>query len=323
MKKNLLFTVIIPVYNMELYLERCLDSIVEQSYPNLQIIIVNDGSSDNSLSIVLEYAEKDKRILVVDKQNEGIGGAYLDAFGLVLGDYVSFVDGDDYIELQMFEILNNYLVTKDVDIIQFGYRTFNSENVGVSTVNFGNDYFSGNVNVVKYRYNNILHPGLSLKVIKSELLSDVQLLRQNIGIDVLLNLQIFSKAQDMKIISNEFYNIQIRDSSVSRSEYNHFTIQMLRNYRNLLFDLAILSKNTLLVIYTLPTFINESIVIANFFFRQDDIESVAITIDDFRLRIRRYFWQLLRCRISVILKVVFFYFAPRLHLRLLGAYIKQ
>ena len=92
-----LVTVIVPVYNVEQYLERCVESIRNQSYKNLEIILVDDASPDESPKICDEYAEKDGRIKVIHKQNGGLGFARNSALEIASGDYVTFIDSDDYI----------------------------------------------------------------------------------------------------------------------------------------------------------------------------------------------------------------------------------
>lgn len=97
MRKNPLVSVIIPVYNQESYVNKCLKSIVNQTYYNLQIIVVNDGSTDNSMEIVNKFKERDDRITVVSKENEGLAFARRDGLSIAEGEYIVFVDSDDYL----------------------------------------------------------------------------------------------------------------------------------------------------------------------------------------------------------------------------------
>ena len=90
--KGPLISVIVPVYNVERYLRKCLDSIINQTFSNIEIICVNDGSKDSSLSIIKEYAARDKRIVVVDKENGGLSSARNAGLDIARGDYISFVD---------------------------------------------------------------------------------------------------------------------------------------------------------------------------------------------------------------------------------------
>ncbi|HJA50079.1 MAG TPA: glycosyltransferase, partial [Candidatus Fusicatenibacter intestinipullorum] len=93
-------SVIIPVYNVEKYLKRCLDSVINQTYKNLEIILIDDGSTDNSGKICDEYAQKDERIIVIHKENGGVSSARNKGLDICIGDYISFIDSDDWINLE-------------------------------------------------------------------------------------------------------------------------------------------------------------------------------------------------------------------------------
>ena len=102
-KENLKLTVILPVYNVEKYVAKTLDSIILQTYKNLEIICVNDGSTDNSLEILKQYAEKDSRIKIIDQANRGLSGARNVAMEVMTGDYFTFMDSDDWIQLGAYQ----------------------------------------------------------------------------------------------------------------------------------------------------------------------------------------------------------------------------
>ena len=322
MSKDLLFSVIIPVYNMQPYLERCLDSIVNQSYTGLEIIIVNDGSVDGSLDIIKKYAQSDSRIIVIDKLNEGIGGAYIDALQLVKGDYISFVDGDDFIELNMYEILSQHIIDKNADVIQFGYQKFNQENKILSKVNFGGKYIEGNSDILNYKHKMISHPSIGLKVIRKNLFENIELLRQNIGIDILISLQIFLKANSLLVIKNSFYNIFVRENSVSRSQYNDNIIKQLLAMRNLIYTIIINSKNKKVIVYNLPTLINESIVICNYYKTKETLQ-FNFFLNEYRTYYQNLYNYLRLCRIGIILKASFFYYLPATYLKIMSSRIKN
>lgn len=112
---NPLISVIVPVYNREKYIEKCIRSITEQSYRNLEIIIVNDGSTDGSLEIINSFADSDSRIRVIDKPNGGVSSARNAGLKEAKGEFIGFVDGDDYIEDDMYLTLIN-AVNEGVDI---------------------------------------------------------------------------------------------------------------------------------------------------------------------------------------------------------------
>lgn len=116
-------SIIIPVYNVEKYLKRCLDSIIRQTYKNLEIICVNDGSPDSSLEILRKYEKQDSRIKIVDKENGGVSSARNSGIRAMTGEYVIFVDADDWLEKDAVEKLYQIAKKETVDIVRGTYFT--------------------------------------------------------------------------------------------------------------------------------------------------------------------------------------------------------
>lgn len=121
MKEQPLISVIIPVYNAEQYLMQCLDSVVNQTYPNLEIICVNDGSEDSSLTILQQYAHKDARVRILEKKNAGVSGARNDGLACAQGSHIMFVDADDWIEPETCEKAIHGMFAYDADIVMWSY----------------------------------------------------------------------------------------------------------------------------------------------------------------------------------------------------------
>lgn len=117
MRTNELISIIVPIYGVEKYLNKSIKSIVEQTYENLEIILVDDGSLDNCATICDEWAKKDKRIKVIHKVNGGIADARNVGIAAASGDYIGFVDSDDYIEKEMYEKLYRTIKQENADIV--------------------------------------------------------------------------------------------------------------------------------------------------------------------------------------------------------------
>ena len=114
--ENPLITVIIPVYNVEKYLQRCLDSVIAQTYQNLEIICIDDGSTDCSGEICEQYAIKDERVKVFHQENQGVSAARNKGLDMASGEYIAFVDSDDYILKDMYAKMMRALLDNGVDI---------------------------------------------------------------------------------------------------------------------------------------------------------------------------------------------------------------
>ena len=132
-------SVIVPVYNVEKYLPQCLDSLINQTYSNLEIICVNDGSTDESLKILESYAKKDSRIVILDKENGGLSSARNAGLEAATGDYIGFVDSDDWCDLTMFEKLVTLSMNTQSDFVFCGLATYNEEK---KRVNKPSSFFS-------------------------------------------------------------------------------------------------------------------------------------------------------------------------------------
>ena len=122
MKKNDLVSIIIPIYNVEEFVEKCLKSVINQTYKNVEIILIDDGSKDNSKQICDNYAKIDNRIKVIHKKNEGVSKARNIGLDIAKGEYIAFVDADDYIEKNYIEELYNLSIETNADITICGVK---------------------------------------------------------------------------------------------------------------------------------------------------------------------------------------------------------
>ncbi|TVY05645.1 glycosyltransferase [Paenibacillus cremeus] len=114
-------SIVVPIYNMENYLSRCLDSLLSQRLSDIEIIAVNDGSTDTSLQILQEYANRDKRLLIIEKQNGGVSSARNEGLSIARGQYIGFVDPDDWVDSEMYRALYETAVQEKADIAMCSY----------------------------------------------------------------------------------------------------------------------------------------------------------------------------------------------------------
>ena len=125
MEYDKLISIIVPIYNVEAYLEECLDSIQSQTYNNIEVILVNDGSTDASKEICERFCRQDSRFHLINQENQGQSAARNHGVNASIGELITFVDSDDVISTKYLEVLNNYM-NEDIDIVECNYRATRS-----------------------------------------------------------------------------------------------------------------------------------------------------------------------------------------------------
>jgi len=218
---NSLISIIIPIFNASLFLNKCIDSVIHQTHHHLEILLVNDGSTDSSPKIIDEYAAKDKRIVTIHKENGGIGSAYKAAFEVMTGDYVLFVDSDDCLEQDAVGDLVKLAIENEAEMVSFGIRAFNSIGNEVNISSFKNIDLvnTTNAEILRTHFEVLKHPTL-VRLYKRELFKGIVIFEQNIGIDEMLTPQLLAKCNRAVYTSKVLYNVLVREDSVCRAEYN-------------------------------------------------------------------------------------------------------
>lgn len=153
-------SIIIPVYNSQQYLRKCLDSVISQTLKDIEIICINDGSTDSSPEILKEYAAKDARIIITDKKNEGYGRGMNDGLDTACGEYIGIVESDDFVLPDMYEELYTLAKEKDLDIIKSDFYRYYDEDGTVKTIYEKLVKADG-------RYNEVIDPAEDVSVFKN------------------------------------------------------------------------------------------------------------------------------------------------------------
>ena len=217
-------TVIVPVYNVEHYLNKCLDSLINQTYKNLEIIVINDGSTDNSGKICQEYAQKDNRIIYIEKENGGQSEARNMGLDRMTGSYVTFVDSDDWVEPDYVEVLYNKLIEYQADIAVGNYYSYN-EQEGIFYFHiFGDSYYEkvyDNVSIFENLYESQEMKSFALisvwgKLYKSDLVKQLRFDIGKLGEDGYLNQKIYLLAEKTIYLNKGLYAYRQREGSSSR-----------------------------------------------------------------------------------------------------------
>ena len=201
-------SVIVPVFNSQKYLHRCISSILNQTHKELQLILVDDGSTDDSGRICDSFAENDSRIIVIHQSNVGVSEARNRGLEVATGDFITFVDSDDYIESIMYEELIRLLVKYNADISHCGYKRVDAEGVVLKEVNGTHRVFCQNSIEASncFLQGKYFNCGIWNKLFKSELFKDIRFdgnLR--INEDVVVGFLAFQKAKNIVFCDESYY----------------------------------------------------------------------------------------------------------------------
>ena len=133
-------SIIVPIYNVEKYLDRCMQSLLGQTLKDIEIIMVDDGSPDGCPALCDEYVRRDARVKVIHKQNAGLGYARNAGLDVATGEYVAFVDSDDYVDLEMYEKLYVTAIRTGSDVVYCGFNRYYSENNVIHYANVNSEH---------------------------------------------------------------------------------------------------------------------------------------------------------------------------------------
>ena len=215
-------SIIIPVYNVQAYIERCLKSVTNQTYMNLEIILIDDGSTDESGKICDEYAKKDKRIKCFHKQNGGLSSARNYAIKYITGNYVMYIDSDDWIKNNTIEVLVNLLEGNDFDIIEFGYQYVDENEKNIGKIEFHSSIINKTDEILKeFFYGRSITEVVWNKIYKAKLIKKIKFVEGRKYEDYMYTPEVLSQCNNIKIINDIFYYYLQRAGSIVNSNFNN------------------------------------------------------------------------------------------------------
>lgn len=223
-------SLIVPVYNSEEYLGKCLDSILNQTYQNFEILVVNDGSKDNSWKIIEEYKNKyPDKIVAINQENKGVAVTRNETVRKANGDYIMFVDNDDFLDKDYIETFITEAEKGDFDIVFGGYRRPNENGKILKTLKLIDEEWAKFI---------IMAPWA--KVYKKSFIidNDINFLSINIGEDIYFNMKAILLAKNTKIIDYVGYNWFFNTQSVSNSKQKNITELELYRLLNSCYDMV-------------------------------------------------------------------------------------
>lgn len=219
-----LISIIVPIYKVEPYLRRCLDSIVNQTYTNLEIILVDDGSPDSCPQICDEYAAKDKRIVVIHKENGGLSDARNAGLDICKGEYISFVDSDDWVDEKYIDFFCNLTKDNQYDFVIADYLQSN-ESSEAKHILCNNEAILGNIPIIS-AYCKLIYPPCAWAKLYNRSFIEKNHFRFYPNLlfeDQLWSCQLASKAKNIYITKSKIYHYTIRNNSIMQSENIAFT----------------------------------------------------------------------------------------------------
>lgn len=214
-----LVSVVVPIYNVEEYIEKCVDSILNQTYDNLEVILVNDGSTDNSRNIIDKYLT-DNRCVIIDKVNGGLSSARNAGLKSAHGEYVYFIDSDDYIELHAVEMLVNKMIETSADFCCYRVRFYSGENYTLYGADFTVDTLTSAGEIIRDAFT-----AKNIKTTAWAKFFNLKFLSENsitfyegiINEDYLFTLQCSISAAKVTFLNTPLYNALQRPNSISRN----------------------------------------------------------------------------------------------------------
>lgn len=322
-KDEKLISIIIPVYNSEKYLNQCIESVINQTYKNLEIILIDDGSTDSSGKICDDFAKKDKRVIVLHKKNEGVSSARNTGLKIATGEWISFVDSDDWIDSEFCSILYNEAESDNkIDIVCSGYNRIYSKKI--ETINCNIDKIVYNPEEFLFKLLNVQngYGFCHMKLIKKICMKNIKFQEDiQVGEDALFNIELTKNIQKVSVLGIPLYNYRFNNDSVVRkydSNYaNKYLKAMIKTKKYILKNYA----NNLLVNKNLNNYIvyHLLLVAVNFCFNSSNNKNFIEQIktlknicneEDFKIAIKNSNYK----ELSITRKITLFTIKNRLFL---------
>lgn len=233
MKKNVLLSIICPAYNAEESIPRLIESLVSQPFDDYELILINDGSKDNTWNIIEQYSKKFKNIIAINKNNTGVGDTRNEGLKIAKGKYITFADSDDWYEKNFFEKIIPEIEKEDFELLIFNANVMNyDKNIGPQIKNrFKSEYFHNTNGVIQYLNGNFCHRISNSpwnKIYVSQIIKDNKLkyeFNKKRGQDLIFNILYVSKIKKYKYIKDCLYNYALNMNIKTTKVYRNIEIE--------------------------------------------------------------------------------------------------
>lgn len=215
-----LISIIVPVYNVEQYLEKCVNSIINQTYKNLEIILVDDGATDSSGKLCDELAKIDNRIKVYHKENGGLSDARNYGVERATGDYIGFVDSDDYIDAEMYEKLYEAIKKENVDVAECNLKIIYPEREELFTEQNYYNVCTKQEYLEEYLKIEKIFGSACVRLIKSDIAKKLKFPVGKLYEDTYYAYDLIEKVDRCVIMNNPYYNYLMRENSITNTKFN-------------------------------------------------------------------------------------------------------
>ena len=236
-------SLIIPIYNVEKYLKQCLDSVINQTFKDIEIILVNDCSSDNSVQIIKEYQQKDERIVLINLQeNKGQGNARNEGLKIAKGNYITFIDSDDWVTVDYIETLYKTIKKHNVDLVIANISTYNNVTGETKHIKFPQVMYNNpntkNIKSIMLKQRMIWSS--CSKIYKKDFIFNNNIFfKQTLMEDILFNYEIILKSDNIIITDKNLYYYRIkRNLSTMENKSNRIysCVNVFKNIKQMLID---------------------------------------------------------------------------------------
>lgn len=227
--ENQLISIIVPIYNVEKYLKQCIESIISQTYRNIEIILVDDGSPDNCGKICDEYSQKDKRIIVLHKENGGLSDARNKGIDIAKGDYLTFVDSDDFVNIDYIEKLYNSIKFNNTKLAQCGISKVDENNEIIEKLNYEKNQIKTSHEILNELYGKRLIENVVVwnKMYAKELFENIRFPVGKIHEDEFTTYKIFYSVDKISLLSDCLYNYRQTNESIIGKKFNKKRLNLL------------------------------------------------------------------------------------------------
>lgn len=318
-------SVIVPIYNVEIYIRKCIDSILNQTYKNIEVILIEDGSPDKCGMICDEYAEKDNRIVVIHKKNEGVSASRNTGLNIATGQYIAFVDADDYIHPKMYEVLmsisslnNTQISACNISFVDNNTDTNYKETMQIpsSSLLSSDDFFKKMLNCKE-----MIRIGIWNKIFRSDIIGNIRFHTDlKMAEDIVFLIQVLFKTDQISYIpASYYYYTEQRDGAATQCSYGLLEKQRFLGFQRIIKYISENRPNLLNNIIVYKCINADLIAISKMIISKEKDKK---TLEYVRKELKENYIKIIRSNISSIRKIQIstYILSPCLYYKILSVY---